>query len=177
MSKQTAGLIAMAVGALLGVARPAAAQDSGRTDHQEHRYQVLMTGAARIALVESLLGAMRRLSRPECQQLFEDFTDPAGRTLTIKLEAIAQSPADALVGLTFVNGDDTPRCRTDGAVVAFTKPGSRVIHVCGQRFVQFAGHTKGGEVLLIHELLHSLGLGENPPTSSRITNAVINRCG
>jgi hypothetical protein len=177
MSKQIAGLIVMAVGVLLGVARPATALDSIRTDRQERRYHVLMTGAARIALVESLLGAMRRLSRPECQHLFDDFTDHTGRTLTITLEAIAQSPADVLVGLDFVNGDDTTRCRTDRAVVAFTKPGSRVIQVCGQRFVQFAGHTKGGEILLIHELLHTLGLGENPPTSSRITNAVMKRCG
>src|SRR4051812_7581300 len=109
MSKQTAGLIAMAVGALLGMARPAAAQDSIRTDDREHRYHVSMTGSARVALVESLLGAMRRLSRPECQRLFEDFTDREGRVLTIDLQAIAQSPANALAGLEFVNGDDTTR--------------------------------------------------------------------
>jgi hypothetical protein len=52
-----------------------------------------------------------------------------------------------------------------------------VIHVCGQRIVQFAVTTKGAEILLIHELLHALGLGENPPTSARITDAVMHRCG
>jgi hypothetical protein len=52
-----------------------------------------------------------------------------------------------------------------------------VIHVCGSRFLQFSGNTKGGEIVLIHELLHSLGLGENPPNSSWITTAVLKRCG
>ena len=177
MAKQTASLIAMAVGALLGVAQPATAQDRSRTDHPEHRDHVLMTGAARMTVVESLLGAMRRLSWPECQHLFEDFTDRDGRALTINLEAIAKSPADVLMELDFVSGDDTPRCRTDGAVVAFTRPGSQVIHVCGQRFLQFAGNTKGGEIVLIHELLHALGLGENPPTSAKITSVILKRCG
>ena len=31
-------------------------------------------------------------------------------------------------------------------------------------------------VMMIHELLHTLGLGENPPTSQDITVRVTNRC-
>jgi hypothetical protein len=33
------------------------------------------------------------------------------------------------------------------------------------------------EAILIHELLHSLGLGENPPSSDYITSRVRARCG
>jgi hypothetical protein len=33
------------------------------------------------------------------------------------------------------------------------------------------------EILLIHEFLHTLGLGENPPTSDAITQRVAVRCG
>jgi hypothetical protein len=33
------------------------------------------------------------------------------------------------------------------------------------------------ELVLIHELLHSLGLGENPPSSAEITRQVTKRCG
>jgi hypothetical protein len=33
------------------------------------------------------------------------------------------------------------------------------------------------DVLLIHEMLHSLGLGENPPSSREITEHVVARCG
>ena len=129
-----------------------------------------------MTVTRALLGAIRRLSRPECQRLFEDFTDQSGRALTTKLAATEQSAADVLAGLYFVDGDDATRCRTDRIVAAFTTPGSHVIHVCGRRFSQFAVKTKGGEILLIHELLHALGLGEDPPTSSRITRAVMNRC-
>ena len=35
---------------------------------------------------------------------------------------------------------------------------------------------ESAEAALIHESLHSLGLGENPPTSSEITSRVISRC-
>jgi len=33
------------------------------------------------------------------------------------------------------------------------------------------------EAVIIHETLHSLGLGENPPTSDEITRRVFSRCG
>jgi hypothetical protein len=32
------------------------------------------------------------------------------------------------------------------------------------------------EVYVIHEMLHTLGLGENPPSSQEITQAVVKRC-
>jgi len=31
--------------------------------------------------------------------------------------------------------------------------------------------------VVIHEMLHALGLGENPPTSEEITRQVVKRCG
>jgi len=177
MSKRAAVLIATVLSALPGVCRSAAAQDLAIADQRGLRYHVFLTGAARMTVLEALRGAGRRLAKPGCRQLFEDFTDRTGRPLTLNLEATAQSAGDVLAGLYFVDGDDTIRCRTDRVVVAFTHPGSRVIHVCGRQFLQFAVKTRGGEILLIHELLHALGLGENPPTSERITDAVINRCG
>ena len=33
------------------------------------------------------------------------------------------------------------------------------------------------EITIIHEMLHSLGLGENPPESVAITAQVLKRCG
>jgi hypothetical protein len=32
------------------------------------------------------------------------------------------------------------------------------------------------EAVIIHEMLHTLGLGENPPSSTEITFRVLNRC-
>ena len=54
MSKQTAGLIAMAVGAILAVARPAAAQDPTSVDYHGDRYHFFMSGAARMTVAAAL---------------------------------------------------------------------------------------------------------------------------
>jgi hypothetical protein len=52
-----------------------------------------------------------------------------------------------------------------------------VVHVC-PRFVlsQRQDPTHAPE-LLIHELLHTLGLGENPPSTEAISRHVRARCG
>jgi hypothetical protein len=163
--------------AILIMARSATPQDLAKAEHHGGGYDISLTGGARLTIAESLQGAIRRLSRPECQQVFEDFSDHAGRPLAMNLAASGQSPAELLTRLSFVEGNDTILCRADQRVAAFTTRGSRVIHVCGSRFLQFSGNTKGGEIVLIHELLHSLGLGENPPNSSWITTAVLKRCG
>ena len=77
----------------------------------------------------------------------------------------------------FVNGDDSAQCQRKEETVAFTEPGSRVIHVCARRFAkEFTHRPEKGEILIIHELLHSLGLDENPPTATQITDQVSFRC-
>ena len=40
-----------------------------------------------------------------------------------------------------------------------------------------AGNATAAEVLMIHELLHMLGLGESPPSSGEITRRVRKRGG
>ena len=62
--------------------------------------------------------------------------------------------------------------------VATTSPGSRFVMICGKQFLE--AHAAGDGYaadLIIHEELHSLGLGENPPSSAEITARVIARCG
>jgi hypothetical protein len=58
-------------------------------------------------------------------------------------------------------------------VLAFTQPNSLVVRVC-PRLIQFQGDW--AELTVLHELLHSLGLGENPPSSAEITDRVRERC-
>ncbi len=61
--------------------------------------------------------------------------------------------------------------------MAFTVPGSRVIYVCGREFRSAVERSRAlADAVIIHELLHSLGLGENPPTPKVITDAVLARC-
>jgi hypothetical protein len=51
------------------------------------------------------------------------------------------------------------------------------VFVCAQQFVAAARRDPMvADAALIHESLHSLGLGENPPSSSEITSRVISAC-
>ena len=64
-------------------------------------------------------------------------------------------------------------------VSAFTSPGSQVVRFCGDRFTRAISRRGIGflATAVIHEELHSLGLGENPPSSTEITRRVEFRCG
>jgi len=140
-------------------------------------FHIFLSGKPRMAVEESLRGARARLNRARCEKLFEEFADQQGLSLAAKLRSTGLTGGGQLASLYFVAADED-RCRADETVAAFTAPGSRVIHVCATRFSQwFALKTRDGELLLIHELLHSLGLGENPPRSSDITARVRARCG
>ena len=63
-------------------------------------------------------------------------------------------------------------------MLAFTGQGHRVVYLCRERFEREwrAGESRFAEIVLIHEMLHTLGLGENPPSSQAITNHVLRRC-
>ncbi len=69
--------------------------------------------------------------------------------------------------LFFYDGAEARGCRVPG-VLAFTQPGSHVVYVCSQWFREaFATNPSKVEAVIIHESLHSLGLGENPPRARR----------
>jgi hypothetical protein len=134
---------------------------------------------AQSGITSAVLGAQARLARPECQKVFTDFQDVEGRLLLERLQASRDTPADYLMQqVWFVDGGDTPPCRRDGTMAAFTVPGHHVIRVCGTRFAQrFERERVAAEIIVIHEMLHTLGLGENPPSSRDITAQVTRRCG
>ena len=76
-----------------------------------------------------------------------------------------------------MEGEGLDQCGVE-STVAITKPNSHVVFVCSGRFAaSFASRRQRGEVIIIHEFLHSLGLGENPPSSVEITDLVERRCG
>lgn len=164
-----------------GVLFPIAAKGQGEppVERRASPRVYLADAVARGAVRRAVLGATERLGRPGCQQIFTDFADGSGQRLQVSLEASTRSPAEYLVErVWFVDGDDTPQCRDDPAAAAFTAVGDHVIRVCGARFAgRFARETVAAEVVIIHELLHTLGLGENPPKSSDITKQVTARCG
>jgi hypothetical protein len=137
---------------------------------------IFLEGKARMTVDAALEGAVRRLARPRCGELFSEFVDASGQPLSDTLVSSGRTAAQYVTSLYFVDADPR-RCHADETLSAFTTPGSRVIHICSERFANyFALNIRGAEILLIHELLHSLGAGENPPSPATITALVIKRC-
>ena len=120
----------------------------------------------------ALANARARLADPVCRQLLSEFADQSGRPLQDSLDARQQPPEEYLQTVLFYDGSGLPDCRP--AVAAATTPGSHVVLICADRFVKVPW--PDGEVTLIHEMLHTLGLGENPPTSIEISRRVRMRC-
>jgi hypothetical protein len=134
--------------------------------------------ATRAALERAGEGALRRLRDPECQQVFSDFRDAEGRPLREKLEAAGQTGASYLSSrIFFADGSAARACQSSEAV-AVTNPGSAVVFLCARQLRERAFQDPAFlEGVLIHEELHSLGLGENPPSSLEINEQVARRCG
>jgi len=125
----------------------------------------------------SLARALVELEAADCQALFRDFSDRDGRTLETKLRLQGTSPGQHLRRLRWLNGIRQPRCQ-DPAVLLVTRVGEERIYVCPQQFTALAERepTKAAG-LMLHEQLHALGLGEDPPTSAEISHQVWSRCG
>jgi hypothetical protein len=130
----------------------------------------------RAAVRRALTDAASWLAHPSCQGLLSEFSDGRGRPLTERL-AEAGGDVERYLGLlVFYDGFDSPTC-TRGGVLAFTSPGSRVVYVCGRDFERACrGDPEQGPSVIIHELLHSLGLPEHPPAPRHITFRVRKAC-
>jgi hypothetical protein len=108
--------------------------------------------------------------------VFSDFADASGARLQARLDELGQSGEDYIGLVLFRDGSGTPACESRG-LAAYTATGSRVVWVCPDTFLRSAGADPVlGEALLIHEVLHSLGLGERPPSPEDITAGVLARC-
>jgi hypothetical protein len=131
----------------------------------------------RLAMRLAIEGAATRLARPGCQDVLAEFADESGQRLSTKLATSGQRPLDAFGGLRFLDDRLALRCRR-GSTLAYTQTGASSILVCGDRFrLAFRWNPEWTEIVVIHEFLHALGLGENPPTSQAITERVNMRCG
>jgi hypothetical protein len=119
--------------------------------------------------------ALAKLAGPECSSIYEDFTLQNGVTPRRVLDGLGMTPSELLESLVFIDGSWGGVCRKGRAALT-TTPGSRVIHVC-PGFTQLQSREpERSAYLIIHESLHALGLGEDPPSSSEITQRVERRC-
>jgi len=143
----------------------------GQTDTFSRETNPLVLAAIRKASV--------RLTDPRCQRVFSDFQDREGRTLQEKLTSLGYTGQEYLEQIRFYEASWTANCDGDG-VLAATSPGSRIVYLCGLKLIERTIRNPGYPVavaVIIHEELHSLGLGENPPSSAEITRQVVSRCG
>jgi hypothetical protein len=112
-----------------------------------------------------------------------EFTDGHGQTLDRRLEAWDMSAADYVRALPFHDGTGMQHC-DQAHVVLVTIPGLPAVYLCprhsGDAFSLFSQtetqHPSLAKAMVIHEMLHTLGLGENPPSTLKITERVQKRC-
>jgi hypothetical protein len=171
------GLIGVGVGVLVLGLQGVQAEPGGGHRAEEGAFLVRLRQSRDGFLVsQAVRGAHRRLADPGCQAVFSDFTDSSGRTLQDVLDERGETGQSHLQRLFFYDGAEARGCGAPG-VLAFTQPGSQVVYVCNRRFREaFAANPSKVEAVIIHESLHSLGLGENPPRSEDITARVMQRC-
>jgi hypothetical protein len=131
---------------------------------------------ARRATLAALESASAQLADADCRKVLTDFDDGNGRSLADRLSSVAVDIHVYLTMITFI--DDARHRRCASGVLVFTAPGSRVVRVCAEELKRIYRQQPDYVVAtIIHEILHTLGLGENPPSSSEITARVLARCG
>jgi hypothetical protein len=138
-----------------------------------------LTGWDARAVDAARSGALKRLESEECRRVFTDFVDTAGRPLQQTLDEWTPSPAEYIGLVPFVDGSRETLCRRSN-VALVAQPGVRRVHVC-KAFAEVALRQPAvAEAMVIHEILHTLGLGEAPmpgqATSLEITQRVEARC-
>src|SRR5258708_2757556 len=127
--------------------------------------------------------AAARLNDPQCSKLLTDFKDGGGRTLESNLRHLGVNPTRYLLQLSFLDGSPLPACRPL-SVIMVTTPGVPRVFACpasvGRLNIRLSRiEFESGflaEAMVIHEMLHTLGLGENPPSTFEITERVRRRC-
>ena len=141
-------------------------------------WHLLLSGKPYVLVHAAVEGAAHRLAVPECQTVLDDFRDSQGHAPSAALASSKMSHVEFLSSLYFADGDGTPQCHLAHAPVAYTSPGRHTILVCSAPFASlFKAGPRDAQVVVIHEMLHALGLAENPPTSAAITAQVMRRCG
>jgi hypothetical protein len=135
-------------------------------------------GSARLSLAlwRPMAIAVQKLEDPRCASVLEDFRGPDGATLSADLLRRARTPAEHLRAITFIAESGGPCRRTP--VMAWTTPGATRVVICIENFERVSRRNpRLAATVLIHELLHTLGLPEGPPSSESISRGVAARCG
>jgi len=163
-----------------GAARPPGTTAGGATTDAGARVgrpwsRVHLSHPIAAALVRRVLDEVsRRMGEPRCQALLDRFQDQRGRRLSDRLGDLRMDVQQYLDFIIFLDGNFY-RCR---GRLAYTAAGSRIVYLCpGAVERRWHEDREGLVATLIHEVLHTLGLGEDPPSSAEITDQARRRCG
>jgi hypothetical protein len=147
----------------------------GRLEAADKAPRLLLSFDA-AAVRQTVEGARVRLGEPSCQSLLEEFKAEDGLNLKAHLDGSGKTLAGHLSELHFFDASELRACRSS-RVYAFTRPGLGAVYVCTRQFTATRlREPQHLEAVVIHELLHTIGLGENPPSSEYITARVKDRC-
>jgi hypothetical protein len=138
---------------------------------EQHVTRAIANSDLRAAVVRALHGARHRLEAESCGAVLHEFRHLAA-VERVDWDAAALRPS-SFDRLLFRDGRDNATCLA-GGIAAFTGTGSRVVFVC-DRFAHL--DRARAELILLHELLHTVGVPERPPTPAAIDRAVASRCG
>jgi hypothetical protein len=130
---------------------------------------------ARATAIAGLESASESLVNGDCGKVLTDYETERGQTLADRLSSLEVDIQTYVRMVTFVDDSRHRVCEKGG--LFFTSPGSRVVRVCVEALKQMRSRPADLVALFIHEVLHSLGLGESPPSSEAITARVKARCG
>ena len=121
-------------------------------------------------------GAARRLAEPACLALLDEFRDARGTPLRRRLDSLHLDAASYLRLVLFYDGSNEAPCRRRRLLLAYTAPGFRFVRICPPLAALGRSDPRETQFVVIHELLHTLGLAENPPSHDEITARVRSRC-
>ncbi len=129
-------------------------------------------------LRDVLREAAARLSTPECAALLLDFDDVrTGRPLADTLSISGLDLEYWLRSVHFLTGDGRAGC-ANRRTLAYTPIGSTIVWVCPLALEKIRRPQQGLIAnVLVHETLHTLGPGEDPPSPKEIMPRVENHCG
>jgi hypothetical protein len=97
--------------------------------------------------------------------------------LTDKLSELGMTAKEFLNVVIFKDTEERlGKCDRQGTL-AFTTPGDRIVYLCGRASERaWRRNPDDAQNTLIHEMLHALGLSENPPSPREIRYRIQQLC-
>lgn len=127
-------------------------------------------------VAEAVAEAAARLDTMPCALVLSDFVDTrTGRTLAENLALTGRTASEHVLSRLF-RRPSSVRPFGGRRVFAYTSPSSPVVFLCRDDLLRVQNQTRLVTAVVIHEILHTLGLQEDSPSSAAVTERVLARC-